>query len=96
MWGEQLAENRVRREHLVACSQALREAMGQHSQALQTPLALADRVRGGFHWLASHPQWLVLPIALTVAMRPRRVLGWSMKLWWGWRALRRVQGLLPR
>lgn len=96
MLGAKLAENRAKRELLLARSHDLRFRLSQDAQVLRGPLALADRVRDGFHWLAAHPQWLLVPVALTVALRPRRVAAWALKAWWGWRLVRRVQALLPR
>ena len=90
------AENHARRELLLMRSRDLRLRLAEDSQVLARPLALVDRIRDGFHWLAAHPQWVALPIAITVVLRPRRVLGWALKAWRGWRMFRRVQGLLPR
>lgn len=86
----------VRRARLLARSDALRGQLGQQSQALQHPLALADRARNGFAWLKAHPQWVAALVAVPVLLRPRRALAWALKLWWGWKLLRRVRDALPR
>jgi hypothetical protein len=82
----------ARRGQLVARSQALRERLVQEALPLERPLALADRVRDGARWLVAHPQWIAGAVALPLLLRPRRVLGWALKLWWGWRLWRRVAG----
>ena len=79
---------------LVARSHALRARLASEALTLQRPLALADRVRGGLHWLAAHPQWIAAVVALPVLLRPRRALGWALKMWSGWRLWRRLSRLL--
>ena len=96
LFAAKLAVNRAQREMLLSRSHDLRVRIAQDAQVLEGPLSLADRVRSGFQWLASHPQWLLVPVALTVVLQPRRVLGWALKGWWGWRFFRRVQRFLPR
>ena len=96
MFAAKLAENRIKREQLLVRSDELRQRLGQQALVLRNPLALADKIRNGYHWLMAHPQLLLLPVAVTVALRPRRVVGWALRAWWGWRLWRRVQGLLPR
>jgi hypothetical protein len=84
----------VRQRQLVARSQSLRERLAQDSVALQRPLALADQVRGGARWLLLRPWWIAAAAALPIVWRPRRAMGWGLKLWGGWRLWRRVQPLL--
>jgi hypothetical protein len=85
----------MRRERLLARSHALRHRLAVQSQALQRPLAVADQARSGFAWLKAHPQWVLAIVAVPVLLRPRRALGWALKLWWGWRLMQRIRSSLP-
>ena len=80
-----------RQQQLLDRSALLRRRLGQDAQVLQTPLALADQVRSGWHWLQAHPQWLAVGVAVLVVWRPRRVFRLAGRLWAGWRLWRRVQ-----
>jgi hypothetical protein len=57
----------------------------------ERPFAMADAVRGRIRWMVAHPQWIVAAAALPVLVRPRRALGWALKLWWGWRLWQRLR-----
>lgn len=92
MASDRLVILEARRGQLVARSHALRERLAHEAQPLEHPLALADRVRDGLRWLVAHPQWVVGIVAVPVLLRPRRVLGWALKLWWSWRMWRRIAG----
>ena len=78
----------------MARSHALRERLAHESQPLQHPLALGDQVRDGVRWLKAHPLWIAGAVALPLILRPRRAAGWGVKLWWGWRAWRRLAAWL--
>lgn len=84
-------ELEARRLLLQQRSQQLRTRLGEESVALQRPLAAADAVRGSVRWIAAHPQWIVAAAAVPIVLRPRRALGWALKLWWGWRAWQRLR-----
>jgi hypothetical protein len=88
-------ELQVRRGELLARSRMLRERLAAESVPLQRTLSLADAARDRIHWLMARPQWLAAIVAIPVLLRPRRALGWALKLWWGWRMIGRVRGLLP-
>jgi hypothetical protein len=96
MWTDQQVRLQMRRDRLLVRSQALREQLSGQSQALQSPLALADRAHHAVQWLAAHPGWLAGLVALPLVLRPRRALGWGLKLWGAWRLWRQLQALLPR
>lgn len=96
MWDGKQAELQARRAHLMARSDDLRRRLGEQAQALEHPLALADRARGAFQWLAAHPQWLIALLAASVALRPRRALAWGLKLWGAWRLWRQLRALVAR
>ncbi|RYF65874.1 MAG: hypothetical protein EOO29_39760 [Comamonadaceae bacterium] len=89
------AQLQRKRGELLARSRQLRTRLAAQSQPLQRTLALADGVRDRARWLASHPQWLAGITAVPILLRPRRALAWGLKLWWGWRMIRRLRGLLP-
>lgn len=81
----------LRRERLLMRSARLRQDLAQHAQALQAPLALADRAWALAQYLRAHPAW---PIGLTGAfllLRPRGALRWSARLWWLWRTWRQAR-----
>lgn len=84
----------VRRAQLMERSQALRWRLSGQAQALERPLALADGARRGIDWLRARPRWLLGLAALPLLLRPRRALGWGLKLWWGWGLWRRVRTAL--
>lgn len=72
-------------------SAALRDALARDSQALQAPLALADRLRAGGRWLGAHPQWVGVGVAVLVVWRPRRAWRLGLRLWGGWRLWQRLR-----
>jgi hypothetical protein len=88
-------ELQMRRGELLARSRMLRGRLAAETLPLQRTLSLADAARDRIHWLAAHPQWLAGIVAIPVLLRPRRTLAWALKLWWGWRAVRRLRSLLP-
>ena len=88
-------KNQQRRQELLIRSHDLRLRIAQDAQALEHPLALADKVHSGFQWLATHPQWVVVAAIVPLLLRPRRAVGLVLKLWWGWRTWRRLRPLLP-
>jgi hypothetical protein len=88
-------ELQVRRGELLARSRMLRGRLAAETLPVQRTLSLADAARDRMHWLAAHPQWLAALVAIPVLLRPRRALAWALKLWWGWRAVRRLRSLLP-
>ena len=87
---------RLRQMALVLRSAELRLDLATQGSRLQTPLAVADRVREGFGWLRTHPEAPLAAAVVLAVLRPRRVLRWGMRLWWGWRSWRRLQRTLGR
>ncbi|ROZ71246.1 YqjK family protein [Ramlibacter sp. WS9] len=94
MFSERRMMMLVRQGELAARSQMLREQLAQDSMALERPLAIADQLRGGAHWLISRPWWIAAAVALPIVLRPRRAAAWGVKLWWGWRLWRKAQPFL--
>jgi len=83
-----------RRERLLQRSAVLRVQLAQDGRALQAPLALADTVREGWHWLRRHPEWPAGAALLLVLLKPRRAWRWASRGWWAWRVWQRAQRLL--
>lgn len=84
----------LRRERLLMRSARLRDDLAQHAQALQTPLALADRAWALALYLRDHPAWPIGLAGAFLVLRPRGALRWTARLWWIWRAWRRARGWL--
>lgn len=89
------AQLQVRRDALAARSRLLRERLAAETLPLQRTLSLVDTARDRLQWLMSHPQWVAGIVAIPILLRPRRAVAWALKLWWGWRMIGRLRGLLP-
>ncbi|MEY4099135.1 MAG: hypothetical protein RL300_306 [Pseudomonadota bacterium] len=81
-------ELQLRQQRLLIRSAELRLQLRGDLQRLQRPASKADQVWGGWTWLRQHPQWPAGALALLLALKPKRVLSWSGKLWWVWRSAR--------
>lgn len=79
-----------RGRQLQARSAALRGQVAVDADVLRTPLALADQVRRGWHWLKANPQWVGVAVALLVVWRPRRLAWLAGRMWAGWRLWQRL------
>lgn len=79
-----------RGRQLQARSAALRGQLAVDADVLRTPLALADQVRRGWHWLKANPQWVGVAVALLVVWRPRRLAWLAGRMWAGWRLWQRL------
>ncbi|MDH4289755.1 MAG: YqjK-like family protein [Aquincola sp.] len=90
MSGRALALAR-RQQVLLARSAELRIHAATQLSVLRPPLDLADQFRSGWHWLRTHPEWPIGVAIMVVVLRPRRALRWGLRLWSGWRLLRRLQ-----
>lgn len=103
MWQQQQDALARRQAELLQRSQALRMRLGQQAQALERPLALADRARSQWRWWLAHPYRLagvallpLVPLAWLSARRPRGLLGFSLRLWSAWRTWKTLRTFLPR
>jgi hypothetical protein len=81
---------------LMLRSAELRQNLASQVAPLQTPLALADRVREGWRWLRANPEAPMAAALVIAVLRPRRAWRWGMRLWWGWRTWRKLQRRLGR
>ena len=79
-----------RGRQLQARSAALRGQVAVDADVLRTPLALADQLRRGWHWLKANPHWVGVAVALLVVWRPRRLAWLAGRLWAGWRLWQRL------
>ncbi len=86
----------LRQLRLQRRSAELRRKLATQTQALQRPLALADRLRTALQWLHQHPLVPLSAVVLLLALRPRRALLWGSRLWWGWSALMKFQRWLAK
>jgi hypothetical protein len=89
-------EVRLQQMALLLRSAELRLEVATQGARLQTPLAVADRVREGWDWLRAHPEVPIAAAVVIAVLRPRRAWRWGVRLWWGWRSWRRLQRQLSR
>jgi hypothetical protein len=82
-----------RQQALLLRSATLRSQLAAQGRLLQGPLALADRLRGGWRWLRAHPEVPVAAVVALAVLRPRRAWRWAQRAWWGWRVWQRLQRL---
>jgi|OpeIllAssembly_1097287.scaffolds.fasta_scaffold191582_4 hypothetical protein len=91
IYGRRAAALALRQRELLVHSGALRAQLVIDAAVLQRPLALADRVREGWRWLRANPEAPIAALVVLAVLRPRRVLRWGLRIWTGWRSLRRLQ-----
>lgn len=81
----------LRQQLLLHRSQELRSSLVDQAKVLERPLAVVETVQRGARWLYAHPLVPLGALTLVVVMRPRRMVRWTGRAWWLWRAWRRVQ-----
>jgi hypothetical protein len=87
----------LRQHELMLHGAMLRRDLAEQAAPLKSALGWADRGQGLWQRAATHPAlpFVVAGLALLLVWRrPRRVLTWAGRLWWGWRLVRRWQRLL--
>ena len=94
MWRARHQTLEANRLQLQQRSRRRRTRLGEEAVALQRPLAVADAVRSRLGWLAARPQWIAAIAVLPLIVRPRRAMGWALKLWWGWRTWQRLRPVI--
>ena len=86
-----LLELAERRSRLVERARTQREQLAAALERGDQAAAVLQRVRALVEELRRRP-WIVAGgVALLVALRPRRALGWLMKGWSAWRLYRGAQ-----
>lgn len=93
---ERAAALALRQRLLLLSSTELRGRLAADAAVLQRPLALADRVQQGWRWLRANPAAPIAVVVVVAVLRPRRAWRWGLRLWSGWRMLRRLQRQLQR
>lgn len=63
-----------RREALLAQIALERAALAHHGAAVRRLALLVDKIGNVFRFVKSHPGALLLPVAITILARPRRLL----------------------
>lgn len=82
---------RLRQQHLLIRSSALRHTLSDKLQSLERPAAWADHLRTSMVWLSKHPQWPALGLLLLLVLKPSRFMVWGGRLWWLWRSARTLR-----
>ncbi len=83
-------------QQLLLRSAELRGALQQQVQALRTPLALADQLQAGLHWLGRHPVWPLAALAWLLLRPPHRLLRWLPTLLSAWQLMQQLGAWLDR
>jgi hypothetical protein len=81
----------ARQHALLKRSALLRFELSEQGRALHESLAVADQSYAGWQWLKSHPLWSLGALLLLSAGRPKRLLRWLPRLWWGWNVLKKAR-----
>jgi len=76
------------RDDLVERIAIERIVIARNSASVQQLSRMLDKVRDGIRYLKSHPETLLLPIAIIVASRPRRLLAFVISAFGLWRMAR--------
>lgn len=82
------------KQRLLLRSAELRVEMQHEARALQAPLAVADQAVAVVQWLRARPLVPLGALVSLTVLRPRRVLRWTSRLWWGWGMVRQVRAWL--
>lgn len=77
----------TRREALIAQIAIERDDLAQKGASLRFAAQVVDKIRYGIQHLKNHPESFLLPLALTVVSRPRRLLGLGISGLGLWRLL---------
>lgn len=77
-----------RRERLLMRAEAQRDELAAVARDWRVPLRVIDGGMEVVRTLRAHPLLVVMPVAVLVAARPRRVMRWSGKAWTLWRLWR--------
>lgn len=84
---EQLAR---RRQLLLHRSGRLRVQVVDQLQVIQPALVWADRLQDAWRWLRANPLAVAGSVLAVAVWRPRRSLGWALRVWSAWKLLQRA------
>ncbi|WP_332742917.1 YqjK family protein [Hydrogenophaga sp.] len=80
-----------RRQVLVHRSGRLRVQVVDRLQVVQPALAWADRLQDAWRWLRANPLAVAGSLLAVAIWRPRRSLGWALRVWSAWKLLQRAR-----
>lgn len=86
-----LIELSARKQGLQSTAGAQRAELARRLAQLKPAGAALDRARAVTGYLRVHPQWILVPCGVLLALRPRRVLaliGPGLAIWRVWRQVR--------
>lgn len=75
------------RRALVAQIADERRDLAQHATAMRYAAHVIDKINDGLQHIRRHPEILLLPLAITVVSRPRRLLALGVSVLGFWRLL---------
>ena len=81
----------LRQQRLLARSAQLRSTLTDQTQALEESLLWIGKASSSLAWLRQNPQWPLGAVLLLAVLRPRRVMRWGSRMWWGWQTSKRVR-----
>jgi hypothetical protein len=84
----------ARKQRLMVRSATLRMVWRGQMQPMKRPLLVVEHAQSALHWLVRNPQWVVGGTVLLGVLRPRLVLTWAGRLWWGWNLYTRARQLI--
>ena len=84
----------LKKQRLQMRSGILRDDLAAFAGGLKPAFALADRGRSALRWLRGHPLVLVAAGVALLTARPRAVLRWAQRGFFGWQALRKVSSII--
>jgi len=76
----------LRQQALLIRSTELRYQLRGSLDSVQRPAKWLDQTRVALTWLYQHPAWPLAGLVLLLLRKPRRIIAWSGKLWWLWKA----------
>lgn len=80
-----------RQNALLKRSALLRFELCEQGRELRESLTMADQTYAAWQRLKAHPILSLGALLLLSASRPRRLLRWLPRLWWGWNLLKKTR-----
>ena len=81
----------LKRQRLQLQAAAQRVMIMQAIESAAPAFGAAEKVRAGWRWAKTHPEWLAgIGVALLVA-RPRAFFRWAKRGFFAWQSLRRLR-----